>query len=51
MNRKLAGAGIAMMLAIGIFPGATATAATACPRPLPQGSPRAPALTVAALTS
>jgi hypothetical protein len=38
MNRKLAGAGIAMMLAIGAFPGATATAATACPRPLPQGS-------------
>ena len=38
MNRKLAGAGIAMMLAIGILPGATATAATACPRPLPQGS-------------
>src|SRR5436309_13646701 len=38
MNRKLVGAGIAMMLAIGIFPGATATAATACPRPLPQGS-------------
>jgi hypothetical protein len=38
MNRKLAGAGIAMMLAIWAFPGATATAATACPRPLPQGS-------------
>jgi len=38
MSRKLAGAGIAMMLAIGAFPGASATAATACPRPLPQGS-------------
>ncbi len=38
MNRKLAGAGIAVMLLIGGLQGGIATAAAACPRPLPQGS-------------
>ena len=38
MDRKLAGLGVAIMLLIGGVQGGIATAATACPRTLPQGS-------------
>jgi len=38
MDRKLAGLGVAVMLLIGGVQGGIATAATACPRTLPQGS-------------
>jgi hypothetical protein len=38
MDRKLAGLGVAIMLVIGGVQGGIATAATACPRTLPQGS-------------
>jgi hypothetical protein len=38
MDRKLAGLGVAVMLLIGGMHGGIATAAAACPRPLPQGS-------------
>ncbi|HYU93909.1 MAG TPA: hypothetical protein VEN95_10600 [Actinomycetota bacterium] len=38
MDRKLAGLGVAVMLLIGGVQGGIATAAAACPRPLPQGS-------------